>query len=191
MLARLAAAAFLALASIMLGPTPVACACSCAPVTTADALARSSAVFEGEVVAAGAPTGGFSAELVSYTITVSRVFKGSVPAQVVVRSEASEASCGIVLKGHVVVFASGASDDLRTTLCSVPEKLDRAELGEGTNPASTTPTPTASTTEAGSTPTPLPDALADSALDAAPLVLWTLAGLVAVAVLVSWLVRRR
>jgi len=185
-LLRMLAIAVLAL-SVAVGPAPLACACSCKGLTTAEALASADAVFEGDVVAAGTPKGGSSAELVPYTITVSRVFKGAVPSLAVVRSEASEASCGIVLKGPVVVFATGGPDDLRTTLCSVPAPLDRAQLGAGTapSPGRRPSEPTASAAAEG------PVATHTGRSDTLPFALWTLVGLGAVAALVGWLARRR
>ena len=44
------------------------------------------------------------------------IVKQGLPATVVVRSAASEASCGVELKGHVTVFAHGDNDALNATL---------------------------------------------------------------------------
>ena len=188
-LLRILATALLALGVAVVAPAPLACACSCIGLTTPEALAAADAVFEGDVVATGTPKGGFSAELVPYTIAVSRVFKGDVRARVVVRSEASGASCGVELKGHVVVFASGRSDELRTQVCWMPETLDRTRLGTGTAPAEGTRTAPAGDLPPSPASTPA-DSYPVGALPG-PLVLWTLAGVAAVAALVTWLVRRR
>lgn len=133
-------------------------------------MANTSAVFDGVVVATSQPTGGNSAELVEYTIDVSRVYRGRVPARVIVRSAVSGASCGVELVGQVTVFAQGPVDGLFTTACSVPSTVDRSRLG------------------AGSTPTPLPPQ--PVAPDAAPLMWGILAGLVALGGAAIWLVRR-
>lgn len=152
-LIRLLLVCVLAMGGVVAAPAQVACACSCAPLSTAEALASAAAVFDGEVVSASRPTTGFSGELLTYTIRVDRVFKGEVPALVVVRSEQSSATCGLALSGSVTVFAYGEASYLRTSLCSPPAKLDRSKLGAGKAPL-----PSAS-------PTPAPEAAPASPID--------------------------
>ena len=143
-------------------PAQVACACSCAEVDTAEALRTASAVFEGDVVSS------------------------TQPATVVVRSAASEASCGVELKGHVTVFAHGDNDALNATLCSAPVRLNRAELGEGHTPVAV-PSAATVTTPAGRT-TPAPTTQPTST---EPLLWGGVALLLGAAALVIWLARRR
>lgn len=176
MVLRILVVLLLALAGAIAAPASVACACSCAVLDTDEALANASAVFDGEVVATSQPTGGSSAELIEYTIEVTRVYKGSVPARVVVRSAVDGASCGIELVRNVTVFASGPVDDLRTTICDAPVTLDRAKLGTGYAPE-----PVA---------TPTPESPTTSAFTLAPLILGTLAGVLVLGGVVFWMVRR-
>lgn len=136
MVVRTLVALLLALVGVVAAPSSVACACSCMGLDTDEAMARASAVFDGEVVARTKPSGGFSGELIEYTIEVSRVYQGSVPTKVIVRSAAESASCGAELSGRVTVFAHGPVEDLQTTLCSAPVTLDRSKLGAGSPPTS-------------------------------------------------------
>ena len=71
-------------------PAQVACACSCAEVGTAEALRNASAVFEGDVVSLTQPSTGSSDEPIAYTVAVTTVYKGSLPATVVVRYAAHQ-----------------------------------------------------------------------------------------------------
>lgn len=167
-------------------PAQVACACSCAEVGTAEALRNASAVFEGDVVSLTQPSTGSSDEPIAYTVAVTTVYKGSLPATVVVRSAASEASCGVELKGHVTVFAHGDNDALNATLCSAPVRLNRAELGEGHTPVAV-PSAATVTTPAGRT-TPAPTTQPTST---EPLLWGGVALLLGAAALVIWLARRR
>lgn len=137
-LVRLVLVVVVAVAGAVLRPANVACACSCRALTTAEAVAQASAVFEGDVTAVVPPsrTGQWSSnDPVAYTVRVAQVYKGSVPAETVVTSATSEASCGVELKGHVVVFADGPAYAMSTTLCSVPAPLNRSQLGPGRPPA--------------------------------------------------------
>lgn len=142
-LLRLLAVVLLTLAGGVVTPAGLACACSCAPLTTTEALRNASAVFDGEVIAGTPATASGSGDPIAYTIAVTRVYKGSVPARVLVTSAASEASCGVRLSGEVLVFARGSYDALTTTLCSAPNPVDRAKLGTGRTPAPLTPSPVA------------------------------------------------
>lgn len=140
---RALAAVLLTLAGAIVVPSSMACACSCAQVSTDEAMANSTAVFDGVVVAHSQPLGGSSAEQIEYTIDVTRVYKGGVPARVIVRSAVSGASCGAELVGEVTVFAQGSIERLSTTLCSAPSTLDRSRLGAGSTPTPAPPAPPA------------------------------------------------
>ncbi|MGV8909185.1 MAG: hypothetical protein ACOH1Y_09395 [Propionicimonas sp.] len=173
MVLRVLAALVLTLLAVVAAPVSVACACSCAALDTDQAMRGASAVFAGTVVARSRPTGGYSNELIEYTIEVSRVYQGSVPAEVVVRSAVSGASCGAELAGQVTVFAQGAIDGLFTTSCSAPATIDRSRLGAGHPPAAATPPP---------------EPLTTTDFDGAPLMM--LAGLLGLAGVAIWMVRR-
>lgn len=147
---RLLAGLVMALSALVAVPASVACACSCAELTTKQALQRSDVVFEGDVIARTPATTSSSMDPIAYTIRVSRVYKGSVSAQALVTSEASEASCGVQLEGRVLVFARGPSYALTTTLCSTPLPLDRSKLGEGRTPSPATASPPATSSPAPS-----------------------------------------
>lgn len=178
MVLRVLAALLLTLLAAVTAPAPVACACSCAVIETEEAMANASAIFGGTVVATSQPKGGNSAELIDYTIDVTRVYQGSVPARVIVRSAISDASCGVELTGDVTVFAQGPVEDLRTTSCSAPATIHRARLGAG-NP----PSP-------ASIATPSPKPRSTAAFDTGPLFLGALAGVLALAGIAIWMVRR-
>lgn len=178
MVLRVLAALLLTLLAAVTASAPVACACSCAVIETEEAMANASAIFGGTVVATSQPKGGNSAELIDYTIDVTRVYQGSVPARVIVRSAISDASCGVELTGDVTVFAQGPVEDLRTTSCSAPATIDRARLGAG-NP----PSP-------ASIATPSPKPRSTAAFDTGPLFLGALAGVLALAGIAIWMVRR-
>lgn len=186
MVLRILAALLLTLVAGVAAPTSVACACSCAALDTDEAMRNSSAVFDGTVMATSPPTGGSSAELVEYTIQVSRVYQGSVPAVVVVRSAVSGASCGAELAGQVTVFAQGAIDGLSTTSCSAPATIDRSRLGAGHLPRAAplttlAPEPSATTT---------PETSSTSDFVTGPLMVGALAGIVVLAGVAIWMVRR-
>ena len=180
MVLRILACLVLGLVAGVAAPTSVACACSCAALSTDEAMRNSSAVFNGTVIATSRPTGGSSAELIEYTIEVSRVYQGSVPAEVVVRSAVSSASCGAELTGQVTVFAHGPTDGLGTTSCSAPTIIDRTRLGAGHAPTAAP--------ETSSTTTPGPSFTSDFVTR--PLIVGTLAGMVVLAGVALWIVRR-
>lgn len=185
MVLRILAALLLTLVAGVAAPTSLACACSCAAVNTDEAMRNSSAVFDGTVIATSRPTGGSSAELIEYTIEVARVYQGSVPAGVVVRSAVSSASCGAELAGQVTVFAHGPTEDLVTTSCSAPATIDRSRLGAG-HPPTAAPLTTL-TPEPSVTPTPAP--LTTTAFTG-PLMVGALAGILVLAGVAIWMVRR-
>ncbi len=116
MTSRLAAFLLLVIGTLgaaALVPSPCQ-ACSCAVQTPAQALAAADAVFTGEVVRSEAPTGGSSAALMRYDVRVTRVFKGTVPAEVEVFSPVSGSSCGRELTEDAWVFYArwGAGETL-------------------------------------------------------------------------------
>lgn len=178
MVLRVLAAMLVTLIGAVTVPAPVACACSCAEVDTETALADATAVFDGTVVSASAPTGNSSADPIYYTIDVSRVYKGEVPATVIVSSAASGASCGVELSGQVTVFAGRSDGVLHTTLCSAPFELDRSKLGPGALPAPAPAQP------------PAPPSPVDAAQPNLPLVVGVVACVLVIAAAVIWLVRR-
>lgn len=186
--ARILAALLLALAAAIASPTQVAYACSCADIDTDQAMENASAVFDGAVAVTSEPTSGASSELIESIIEVTRVYQGSVPATVTVRSAASGASCGVELTGEVTVFAQGPVEDLRTTSCSAPASIDRARLGAGRPPAGAP----------AATEAPISPHTSEFDLDGGPLVLGmlakvlgTLAGALVLVGAATWMVRRR
>ena len=186
MVLRILAALLLTLVAAVAAPTTFACACSCAELDTDEAMRNSSAVFDGTVIATSRPTGGSSAELIEYTIDVSRVYRGSVPARVVVRSAVSSASCGAELAGQVTVFAQGAIDGLLTTSCSAPTTIDRSRLGAGHAPIAVPLTTLAPEPSATTAPSPL----STSDFVTGPLMVGTVAGILVLAGVAIWVVRR-
>lgn len=183
-LLRLLAVVFLAVGAHAVVPVPVACACSCAPLDTRQALAGATAVFEADVLGwKRAPTGSHG-DPISYTVAVTRVYKGEVPSRVEVISEGSEAACGVELTGRVTVFARDRAGELTTNLCAAPWPLDRTKLGIGRTPVPATPD------QVTPSPSPSPTRAPSAAESLPPLVLWGMAGLVAMAAVITWLFRR-
>ena len=175
---RLLAALAVTLVAAVVSPATLACACSCAEQDTDQAMANASAVFDGTVVSRIQPSTGYSSEPIGYTVEVERVYKGSVPATVVVFSAAYGASCGLELSGEVTVFAReerGAG--LTTTLCSVPSTLDRTRLGAGYAP------------RRAPSESPAPDSPAPP-LNSGPVLAAAIAGIVVLAGTAIWWVRR-
>lgn len=83
-----------------------------------------------------------SADPVSVTFEVDKVWKGEVKQKTVVRTALSSASCGIedfAVNTEYVVYAYGAMDQLETNICDRTKPLasageDIAELGKGYEP---------------------------------------------------------
>ena len=120
---------------------PAASACSCAPATPAEQLARADVVFTGTLVSREVlrpdPVTSRSDDPVVHVFAVETVLKGSPAAQQTVVSAASSASCGLELPGDgpFLVVATAPPDalagQLTATLCGgtgpVPPEL-AAEL---------------------------------------------------------------
>jgi hypothetical protein len=150
----------------------VAFACSCLPSpSVAASLSESAAVFSGTVTKVEGPQGQNinSADPVTVTFAVQKVWKGAAEAQLIVTTARDSASCGynFELGQDYLVYANqndGGGPALSVNLCSrttiLPQAAsDLAALGEGQTPtggqvsnAPTTSTPSA----VPSTPTVLP-----------------------------------
>ena len=142
--ALLALAAVLACAAVLIAPMP-AWACSCAPVTTRDALDGADAVFRGTVSERDRVGRGADARI-ELRFDVSRVFKGRVFSEQVVGTATDSAACGIEAEvgSQWVIFAKesvdGSGDRLVTRMstdsCSgnLPGVSSPALLGRGQFP---------------------------------------------------------
>jgi len=150
----------------------IAFACSCAPSPSVAASVSSAvAVFSGKVMKVDAPQGQVvsSADPVTVTFAVQKVWKGAAEPQLVVITALDSASCGynFELGQEYLVYADrneGPGAALSVNLCSrttiLPQaQSDLAALGEGQLPAGgqvsnqpSTPAPSA----APATPTVLP-----------------------------------
>lgn len=150
----------------------IAFACSCAPSpSVAASLSSAAAVFSGKVTKVDAPQGQVisSADPVTVTFAVQKVWKGATESQLVVTTALDSASCGynFELGQEYLVYADqndGAGAALSVNLCSrttiLPQAQgDLAALGEGQTPSGgqasnepSTPAPSAAPT----TPTVLP-----------------------------------
>lgn len=135
-------------AGAVLGPTGVACACSCAgPIEPKDAAERVDAVFVGVVREIDRPGGLIvsSADEVRVTIEVSAVHKGDVPATVQVSTVRSSASCGYEFAEgeRYLVFARGGMGELSTGLCEGNRNLayESDPFGSGRPPRPADPGP--------------------------------------------------
>jgi hypothetical protein len=159
-----------------------ACACSCVAFTDAEAMARADAVFAGTVVDVDSSVLGSllsSTDPVTVTLQVSTVYKGDVPAEVQVKTVASEVSCGYPFgegSRYLVHVQIDEAGDWNTGLCSNNKVLPAA--GEPT----TGPVPTV-----GYPPTPV----SQPPTRQLPWVLFVAAGAAATAIAVLLLVRAR
>ena len=142
---RLAAPVALLFAALV---APQTCAaCSCIVQTFTEAADRAEVIFVGRA-SGGAPAGADEfGPSIAVTFAVSEVYKGSAPAEVVVRTADNSAACGVAFEEgqSYLVLAASDADGLRTDLCSgtalagdvVAEDLD--SLGAAAAPAATPP----------------------------------------------------
>lgn len=129
-----------------------ALACSCAMLQDVQSrLEQKTAVFRGtvtDVLMPGPRLNGTrsSGDLVKVTFTVNEVWKGQLGREVVVYTAVGGESCGYEgfrNRGEFIVFASGETDNLRTTMCdgnqpSSAAGEELAILGDGSPPDSST-----------------------------------------------------
>lgn len=145
---RLAAPVALLFAALVALVAPQTCAaCSCIVQTFTEAADRADVIVVG-TVSGSAPAG--ADELgpsIAVTFAVSEVYKGSAPAEVVVRTADNSAACGVAFEEgqSYLVLAASDADGLRTDLCSgtalagdvAAEDLD--SLGAAAAPAAMPP----------------------------------------------------
>lgn len=135
------------LTAVFTGP---ASACSCLPSTEGQRFQQATYVFDGlvlsETLEAGDPSVTYD-DKYRYAVSVGRVYKANLPAQVDVITSTSGAMCGIRLQPGVayVVFAHGDASDGRV----------ESHWCSGTRPASAGPpvttVPTTTTTTQSTT----------------------------------------
>ena len=111
-------------AALLVLPTAPAWACSCAEVTTAQAVDRADVVVRATLEGVDEPRGftepTTGAPARSYRFTVARVYEGSAPVTARVGSAKDGASCGmegLVPGREYVVFAQTRGDTLVAGLC--------------------------------------------------------------------------
>lgn len=120
-LRRLSAPLALLLAVLVAAIAPQACAaCSCLPLTFAEAADRADVVFVGTATGRADGPDGELGPTVDYTFTVSEVYTGDVPAETVVRTADNSAACGFAFESGeaYVVMARSGPDGLETDLCT-------------------------------------------------------------------------
>lgn len=112
------------LALVVMAPRHAA-ACSCLPLVPCES-SFYTAVFQGEVIDIS-PTRPSADGYRTATLKVERTWRGQVPAEVTVMTEANEAACGYSFRAGVryLVYAYKRGDRLWTGLCSV-KPLDTA-----------------------------------------------------------------
>jgi hypothetical protein len=130
---RLPLAAAAAVALVVL-PTSPCWACSCIQISPEDQAASSSAVFGGVVEEYELIGSDEFAQEAEATFAVDTVYKGRVPARVVVGTAAYSAACGVEFQegGRYTVFVSGGeADGFFTDLCTATTRgdIDPAEFG--------------------------------------------------------------
>lgn len=144
----------LAVFVVPLVAAPPAYACSCASFTDKQYFERADLVFTGTLVDREEPPSGgtvSSADPVTLTFEVERVYKGSAVRDLDLTTARSSASCGLELEGRgpFLVFATDRGG-LTAGLCDGSRPLNKkipASFGEGTpaRPLSTSePAPTSS-----------------------------------------------
>lgn len=151
--ARLLLASAVLGAGILAVPAaPTACACSCAPLTTAEAVQRADLVVH--VTIDTVPASNTSAAEVTYTGRVVSTYKGDAGSHINVVSAASGASCGLerIEKGKdYLLYARGDSSRWTASLCDGTTAWSEARgaevakiTGEPKKPANAAPTPASS-----------------------------------------------
>jgi len=145
----------------------IASACSCAGgQLPAEAARQADAVFEGRVVRAPTRRTGSYTQTTKYEFSVVRVWKGDLPQNVSIKTQASSAACGRrYTSGEVYLVYARRGDDnvLRDNLCSRTRKSraaseDFASLGPGQSPIRTREkTPGQTALEPPRIPSPRPD----------------------------------
>lgn len=122
---------------------PLAAACSCPMLTVPQAVAQADLVARVTVDAVDRPrVSKSSADLVTYTLRPSVVWKGDVAGLVMVGSAFDSASCGIAsyeVGEEIIIFASRDGDRWRASLCggtapATPDLVEKvtAAAGPGT-----------------------------------------------------------
>lgn len=136
----------LLLAPLLLARPAPALACSCADQSIDDAFRDASAVFEGRVIALQrVDAEGDELPSVVATLRVTRTWKGANRETVIVRTPATDGTCGFGFRQDqsFLVYATGELDahgaGLRTTLCSRSKRVEDASadltvLGAGVTP---------------------------------------------------------
>lgn len=119
-----------------------AAACSCADSSIEEQASMADVVAKGVVAEKDPPldAGAFDAEI-TYVIEPQRIYKGDVVADMIVKTAANSASCGIdyLSPGDIVmVFGTKEADHLTTDICSgtavVSDELENdvtQQLGDG------------------------------------------------------------
>ncbi len=143
------AAVLLALGLVVVGPS-TAYACSCIVSTPAELLDRADVVVLGTVADREPARSDGTVAAVSYVLDVQRVYKGQAGLQVEFATSGSSASCGldlVVSDRPRVVFLTRADGVLTGSSCGGTGMLTPAQVagltGEGTEPATPEPAPTA------------------------------------------------
>lgn len=150
-----ACALLLGVAAVNWQQAPPAFARSCVIMTTAEQADAAELVAEGVVVGVDRPANpSSSADDVTYTVELTRIWKGPDAQHVAVLSALDSASCGIsgIEEGAVIaLFANQDGEAWRSTLCDGTRPMDdaaaadlTAALGEPVkvNPTASTPVPT-------------------------------------------------
>ena len=123
-----------------------AAACSCSPMTPAQAFDRADTVFTGRVAALGVRRGLFgqsSIDPATAEFTVSQVWKGPQQETMTIKTVRSEVSCGFEFRQgleYLVYAREGKTGLCDRTALTLRASDDLSALGEGWKPAPTSPT---------------------------------------------------
>jgi hypothetical protein len=155
LLTRTLVFAFAASVAVVLHTSSPAHACSCVGIERVLADGSFDAAFVGSVIEAPKPfTSGNSAQTVEWKFRVEQVYRGELPATVVVKSAASGASCGfenIAVGSQVGVLLRREGSNWQSGLCHSGAPQQLAVLGNPKPPSGESPAPTAGATGGGAT----------------------------------------
>ena len=154
------------LTTVVVIDAPAQAVCRCQDLSLPQKVNNAGAIFSGTLTMASGPTTTGNRQTMSYDVKVDRVYKGDITSpRVTVKSDASEASCGLTgmtADTRYLFFARVADADLFANSCggtgpatSALTQRIVALLGPGSTPIPPTPEEATFTEVADAEPYPL------------------------------------
>ena len=154
------------LTTVVVIDAPAQAVCRCKDLSLPQKVNNAGAIFSGTLTMASGPTTTGNRQTMSYDVKVDRVYKGDITSpRVTVKSDASEASCGLTgmtADTRYLFFARVADADLFANSCggtgpatSALTQRIVALLGPGSTPIPPTPEEATFTEVADAEPYPL------------------------------------